>query len=159
MSRIGGLFILNVYKDAPNFEINLLVTRESLLLPNWTHIPELAPSSELHQKYIEWTTYGLWKQKQHEYKKLYLQEILLPSKRKYITKILKRLFQGKNVALGCTCDDHSCHLTVIAEQIAKQNIKVVFGRDIRELQKEQNNKHDVGDTGIKQGSLSLFTFE
>ncbi|MFT9486029.1 MAG: hypothetical protein ACH0QD_01425 [Tepidibacillus sp.] len=142
--NVGKLFIYHVKKDAPDQDINLLITRSNLNLPRWTHISQLAPSKALIGKFTLWQVDNSLKTNWEEFKKMYLQELVKNQKSRIaLSTILLRLRQGKNVSISTDlCEGKHCYLQVLAEWIEKQGYEIVQGKDIRPKRKFRLSNND-----------------
>ncbi|MCF6094307.1 DUF488 family protein [Microaerobacter geothermalis] len=146
----GSLFLYNVYKDPPNQDVNLLITRTQKTLPGWIHVPELAPDPALYNDFLRWQWEKLWPRKKwNEYKERYIQGLKNPSTERYLKGLLKRLMEGKNVAVGCYCHDEDyCHKLLVGDWISAFGIEIIHGRDIRPKREAR--------AIVPDGQLSIF---
>ncbi len=113
----GILKISSIQGCQPSCDINLFIVRSCKSVPKgFTHIPGLAPSSELFYKYWDWKKHNQWPSKWPEYVNAFVEEMKQPEMAKLIRLIKERLDQGKSVQLTCFCPDELyCHRSLIAE--------------------------------------------
>lgn len=80
------------------------------------YVPELSPSPELYQKFLEWKSQGKWNNKifSSEYVPQFLKELSFPEAKEALEKLLTES-RNKNIMLSCYCKDESiCHRSVVA---------------------------------------------
>lgn len=94
----------------------LLITRAGPELENVEIMRDLAPSSELFQRFVNnWKDSGnfdWWPQYEEKFKIEMKSNIKLQALR----DVYKRLYKGKNVILVCFCKDHRyCHRRLVGD--------------------------------------------
>lgn len=132
------LYVYHALKDSPDQDINLFVNITSRILPGWTMCPQLAPSAKINAKYMEWVWKKEWPRKWKSFRDMYQKELNYPIKRMFVEGIVKRIKEGKTVAIACDCrDEKHCHKQIIAEWVAKHGIEVVQGSELRKEKRQQ----------------------
>ena len=124
----SGEVITCSFKQSKGFDADekWLITRGGEGLPGYKRVPELAPSEELFNKYI-----NHWKGKPghiwwEKYKTQYLKQFQDPQ---FILKLgllyEKVVNQNLNIVLSCFCKDEKyCHRSLVASFLAKKGLKV-----------------------------------
>lgn len=149
----GRLYLYHVDKDPPDQDINLFVINTNRIIPGWTCVPGLSPSKKLLKKREQWIWDREWARNWTEFVKQYRQELNEPPQNIYVKHLLKRLNEGKNIAIACYCaDERHCHKQIIGEWIMDRGIEVIHGKEVR----RKRNASPHHDNDIVQLTIEAF---
>ena len=90
---------------------------------NIYHVPQLAPSYDLLNRYLSWRSQGIWNKDQFDtvYTPQFLNEMRMPIAQQYL-KLLQSTSKEKDVLICCFCNDESmCHRTLVKSIIESMN--------------------------------------
>jgi len=103
-----------------------LITRGGEGLPGYKRVPELAPSEELFNKYIDY-----WKDKPasiwwEKYKSEFMQQFKNPQFIMKLALLYEKVYnQNQNILLVCFCQKVKyCHRKIVASFLAEKGLKV-----------------------------------
>jgi uncharacterized protein YeaO (DUF488 family) len=90
---------------------------------NIYHVPQLAPSYDLLNRYLSWRSQGIWNKDQFDtvYIPQFLNEMQMPMAQQYL-RLLQSKSKEKDVLICCFCSDESmCHRTLVKGIIESMN--------------------------------------
>lgn len=134
--EVKGQIITASISSIKNIECDEIwrITRVNTEISGTIWVPELAPSSNLYNKYLK-----EWKNKPGEtwwaiYEKKFREELLLPTTVKTLRKLWRLAEQGRRIALVCFCvDSRYCHRRLVGDFFE------MHGMRVEEITKTQNN--------------------
>lgn len=110
-------------------EIWAIKPKWSNMLTYITHVPELAPDTELIQTALRLRDDGNWNVHTFQtiYKPKFMQQMQRPEAQKALDLLKELDAQGKKVCLFCYCNDKNlCHRSLVAELLVHMGCNVIM---------------------------------
>lgn len=89
---------------------------------NIYHVPQLAPSYDLVNRYLSWKDQGIWNKDQFDtvYTPQFLDEMKSPIAQQYLN-LLRTKSKEKDILICCFCSDESmCHRSIVKQLVEEQ---------------------------------------